>query len=357
MNFTIWKTSVDLAKAARKWSGSPSSPGARHLSDNNLKTATSQYSRGLSMKRTITASACLAALIGVTALAPSQALAQQNISIVYEKPKKAAYGPILERLQKRKVLETLQQFLSPLQFPLTIKTAECGAHYAPYKAGGSVTICYEYVDLIESVLPGEQGPRSPDPTMQEMFKTLGRIGPNLITREMATVGPFVQHVLHETSLAVFDNLEVPVWGRLHDAADYSAAFLLFQFGSDIARKTIFGTAYFLNQWDATIREGQITDVNYLGDIRPTVRQRYYNLLCIAVGKDPIGFSSFIAVGRPNTPVDLPTRRIAHCRGSLTGDASYTSDYEKVRRAFATTILPQLDKEKLKKVQGTKWIPD
>jgi len=309
------------------------------------------------MKRTITASACLAALIGGIALAPSQALAQQNISIVYEKPKKAAYGPILERLQKRKVLETLQQFLSPLQFPLTVKTAECGAHYAPYKAGGPVTICYEFADLIESVLPGEQGPRSPDPTMQEMFKTLGRIGPNLITREMATVGPFVQHVLHETSLAVFDNLEVPVWGRLHDAADYSAAFLLFQFGPDIARKTIFGTAYFLNQWDATIREGQITDVNYLGDIRPTVRQRYYNLLCIAVGKDPIGFSSFIAVGRPNTPVDLPTRRIAHCRGSLTGEASYTSDYEKVRRAFATTILPQLDKDKLKKVQGTKWIPD
>ena len=133
--------------------------------------------------------------------------------------------------------------------------------------------------------------------MQEMFRTLGRIGPNLITREMATVGPFVQHVLHETALAVFDNLEVPVWGRLHDAADYSAAFLLFQFGPDVARKTIFGTAYFLNQWDSTIREGQITDVNYLGDIRPTVRQRYYNLLCIAVGKDPIGFSSFIALGR------------------------------------------------------------
>jgi hypothetical protein len=309
------------------------------------------------MKRTITAPACLAALIGLTALAPSQAFAQQNISITYEKPKKASYGPILERLQKRKVLETLQQFLSPLQFPLSIKTAECGAHYAPYKSGSAVTICYEYVDLIESVLPGEQGPRSPDPTMQEMFKTLGRIGPNLITRDMATVGPFVQHVLHETALAVFDNLEVPVWGRLHDAADYSAAFLLFQFGPDVARKTIFGTAYFLNQWDATIREGQITDVNYLGDIRPTVRQRYYNLLCIAVGKDPIGFSSFIAVGRPNSPIDLPTRRIAHCRGSISGEASYTSDYEKVRRAFTTTILPQLDKDKLKKVQGTKWIPD
>ena len=238
------------------------------------------------MKPNITAPACVAALVGLTALASPPAVAQENIKIVYEQPKKAEYGAILDRLRQRKVLETLQQFLSPLKFPLTVRTAECGAHYAPYKHGGPVTICYEFVDLIESVLPGEKGPRSPDPNLQEMFKTLGKIGPNLITREMATVGPFVEHVLHETALAVFDNLEVPVWGRLHDAADYSAAFLLFQFGSDIARKTIFGTAYFLNQWDTVSREGQITDVNYLGDIRPTVRQRYYNLLCIAVGKDP-----------------------------------------------------------------------
>ena len=107
------------------------------------------------MKRTITApactaSVCLAALIGITALAPSQALAQQNIAIAYEKPKKAAYGPILDRLQKRKVLETLQQFLSPLQFPLTIKTAECGAHYAPYKAGGSALFKSPHVHLDRS---------------------------------------------------------------------------------------------------------------------------------------------------------------------------------------------------------------
>ena len=60
------------------------------------------------MKRTITAPACLAALIELTALAPSQAYAQQNISISYEQPKKAAVdGPHRDRLRKRKVLETL----------------------------------------------------------------------------------------------------------------------------------------------------------------------------------------------------------------------------------------------------------
>ena len=295
------------------------------------------------MKRTITASACVGTLIGLTALVPSQALAQQNIAIIYEQPKKAEYGPILDRLRKRKVLETLQQFLSPLQFPMTVKTAECGAPFAPYKAGGPIVICYEYVGLIESVLPGEKDPVSPDPTTPD---TLGRVGPNPVTREMATVGPFVQHVLHETALAVFDSLEVPVWGRLHDAADYSAAFLLFQFGDDIARKTISGTAYFLDQWDAATRQGQITDVNYLGDIRPTVRQRYYNVLCIAMGKDR-GFASF----------DLSFNRFFQCGGSVAGGATFTSDYEKVRRAFVTHILPHVDKDKLTKVQSIKWIPD
>jgi putative metallopeptidase DUF4344 len=295
------------------------------------------------MKRTITASACVSALVGLIALAPSQALAQQNISIVYEQPKKAEHGPILDRLRKRKVLESLQQFLSPLQFPMTVKTAECGAPYAPYKAGGPIIICYEYVGLIESVLPGEKDPS--DPTTPQ---TLGRVGANLVTREMATVGPFVQHVLHETALAVFDSLEVPVWGRLHDAADYTAAFLLFQFGNDTARKTILGTAYFLDQWDAATRQGQITDVNYLGDIRPTVRQRYYNLLCIAIGNDP-SFLSFT--------IDLSYSRSFHCRGLVAGQATFTSDYEKVRRAFAAHILPHVDKDKLTKVQSTKWIPD
>jgi len=308
------------------------------------------------MKRTITATACAAAFGLAIYAAP--ALAQENIKIAYEQPKKPEYAAILARLKERKVLETLQVFLSPLKFPITVKTSECGSYYAPYKMGDAVTICYEYVDLIESVMPGEKGPRSSDPNQPDMFKYLGRIGPILVTREMATVGPFVQHLLHEVSLAAFDNLDAPVWGRKHDAADYAAAFLLLQFGTDVARKTIFGTAFFLNQWDSVIREGQMTDVNYLGDIRPTVRQRYYNLLCIAIGKDPIGFSSFIAIGRPVTPVDMPGGRIGHCRGSLQSDRpSPYSDYEKVRRAFVSQIMPHLDKDKLKKVQGTKWIPD
>src|SRR5438105_13632838 len=96
------------------------------------------------------------------AVARTPALAQEQtnqINIVYEEPKKADYRPIYERLKQRKVLETLQQFLSPLKLPrkLTVKTGECGGDpFAPYMPGGAVTICYEFVDLVEKAQPPEQ---------------------------------------------------------------------------------------------------------------------------------------------------------------------------------------------------------
>jgi hypothetical protein len=251
----------------------------------------------------------------------------------------------------------LQQFLSPLQFPLTAMTRECGDYYASYKSGGPLSICYEYIDLIESVVPGEKGPKGTDPKYQDLFKYLGRIGPVLVTREMATVGPFVEYALHETALAVFSNLQVPIWGRLHDAADYASAFLLLQFGTDLARKTIYGTAYFLDQSDQLTRTDHMTDMNYVGAVHPTLRQRYYNVLCISVGKDPIGFSSFIAAGRAATSMDLPLERIRHCRGGIAGEPSGSTDYEKVRQAFTSLIMPKLDPVKLENVRRTQWIPD
>jgi hypothetical protein len=297
------------------------------------------------------------ALVG-GAIAAAPAFAQENIKIVYDPPTNPKYAPILKRLQEREVLQTLQQFLSPLPFPLTAMTKECGDYHAPYKPGRPLTICYEYVDLIESVLPADNAPKGTDPRYQDLFKYLGRIGPVLVTREMATVGPFVQYALYETALAVFSNLQVPIWGRLYDAADYVSAFLLLQFGTDLARKAIYGTAYFLDQSDQLVRAEHMTDMNYVGAVHPTIRQRYYNVLCIAIGKDPIGFSSFIPIGRAATRMDLPLERIRYCRrGGMEGKASDATDYGKVRQAFNALIMPKLDPVKLEKVRKTTWIPD
>jgi hypothetical protein len=292
------------------------------------------------------------------AISAGPAAAQKQISIAYEEPKTAKLRPVAAKLKKFEALETLQKFLAPLKFPLTVKTAECGGPYAPYQPGSPVTICYEYVDLIDSVLPGEKPVKSPDKSIPDLFGDLGRIGPVLVTRNMATAGPFVQQALHEVAVAVLDKLEIPVWGRLDDAADYLSAFLMLQFGTDVARKTISGTAYFLNELDNITRE-RLKDENYLGDVRPTLRQRYYNVLCIAVGRDPIGFSSFLAIGRNENAMDLPAQRAINCRGSYMdsdrpGDRS---DYSKVRDAFNELILPELDQKVLKEVQNTRWLVD
>jgi len=269
----------------------------------------------------------------------SHAQEQTNqISIVYEEPKKADYRPIYERLKQRKVLETLQQFLSPLKLPrkLTVKTGECGGDpFAPYTPGGAVTICYEFADLVEKAQPSGQ---------------IGAIGPQLITREMAIVGPFVEEVLHDVALGVFDILEVPVWGRADDAADHVAAFVMLQFGTDVARKTVLGTAWFLNVLDLAIRNNTSasSDMSYLGAIRPTVRQRYYNILCIAVGSDPVGFSVLLPVNRKPTVSDVPVER----------ECTRSEEYQQVKDAFTRTILnPYVDPGLLKQVQSMQWLKD
>src|SRR5262245_41448009 len=120
--------------------------------------------------------------------------------------------PIHQRLTDRKVLETLRQFLAPLNLPdkLVVKFAECGGELvARPKQRGQATICYEYVADIERLAP----------------RSTVLLQPGPVTHDSAIVGPVVQAVLHEVALAVFDMLELPVWGRTDDAADRVATFI------------------------------------------------------------------------------------------------------------------------------------
>src|SRR5262245_23317045 len=84
-------------------------------------------------------------------------LLNPNVEISYTQPTTAALRPIYERVTQRKVLEELRAFLAPLRLSekLKITMAECGnrrkMHYRP---GGVVTICYEYVALIERYASG-----------------------------------------------------------------------------------------------------------------------------------------------------------------------------------------------------------
>jgi hypothetical protein len=312
--------------------------------------------------------ACVATIslaLGSLAILADRAMAQDHlkpspwadtskIKINYEMPG-AALRPIYDTLHQRKVLERLQRFLSPLllKSDIEVKAAECGVpadgrfySYVPYERGKPVIICYEYVQLIEKLAPEKT----------DKSESWGVVGQALVSREMALSGPFVQEILHDVALAALDQLEIPIWGKVEDAADNVAAFIMMQFGTDVALKTVLGTAYFLKEANKLIvtkkdKNGKPVisyDYDYLGDIRPPMLQRYYNLLCMAVGKDKVAFSTLIAVNRDPTELEFTWEHALDCG----------EDYQKVLGAFKQTILDKhVDQGLLAQLKAIDWLAD
>jgi len=243
--------------------------------------------------------------------------AGDRIRISYGEPKNPAHRPIYERLQKRRVLEDLRDFLSPLKLPqtLTLKIEGCGAVNA-YYSSGAVTICYEYIAWIHQVA---------------RQVTLS----NEISLEDAVVGPFVDVLLHEVAHAIFDLLKIPLFGREEDAADQLAAFILLQFGNDVARRTIVGAALLFRQMAVDQQPGT---ADYAA-VHGLPAQRFINVLCIAYGAQPQLFADFVKQGF------LPVTRIGYCRW----------EYRQIAHAFKTLISPHIDPVLQEKVRGREWL--
>lgn len=243
-----------------------------------------------------------------------------QVRIVYGEPKNPEHRQIHDRLRKRRVLEDLQEFLSPLKLPqpFTIKMESCGVVNA-YYSGGAVTICYEYIAWIHQIA---------------RKITLN----NEITLEDAVVGPFVDVLLHEVAHAIFDLLKIPIFGREEDAADQLAAFILLQFGNDAARRTISGAALLFRQMAVDQQPGTAD----FAAVHGLAAQRFVNVLCIAFGAEPKLFLDFVKQGF------LPPHRLGHCRW----------EYRQIAHAFKTLISPHVDPVLQEKVRGRQWLrPD
>lgn len=243
--------------------------------------------------------------------------ANPSIVIDYIDPRHSKFQPHLDRLKKRRALEELAQFLSPLKLPrvLRIRTKQCDSG-SPYydKSEWAITFCYEYLEELDRIAPSK-------PTADG------------VTRDDIVVGGYVDAMLHELGHALFDILSVPLFGREEDAADQLAAFIMLQFGKDVARMTIKGAAYYYTttpnpeQW-----------AHFAGE-HSTGLQRFFNYLCIAYGGAPASFQDFVDKGI------LPKARAENC----------AKEYRQVERAFVKTILPHIDQEMMKKVQAAKWL--
>jgi Putative metallopeptidase len=275
------------------------------------------------MRRTCPKGAAIAALLASLTILPASAqqlpaeLQNPNVEIVYKEPRTAALKPIAERVKQRRVLEQLRVFLAPLRLPrkLTINVDECSAPMREYTPQGPVVICYEVIDQIEKVAA------KADP----------------VVRDRVLIGAFVQAAFHETAHAVFDILQVPVWGRANDAADRLAAFIMVNFGEDVAMQTILGTATFFRLSGRTWTGSEFAEVS------SPEAQRFFNYLCIALGGAPKSFD-FLVNPKDNEEQLLPDRRAERCK----------AEFEQVRMAFNLRIMPYVDPDILVKVRAIQW---
>jgi hypothetical protein len=278
--------------------------------------------------KTIKNAAALALGLAASAVWSASALAQlptqpttnlhsNNVTFDYLEPRDPKWQPVYERLKQRRVLEQFSEFFSPLRLPVTfrMKSMECGQANAFYDPNNtwSFQLCYEYVDKFDKAAP----------------KVPSLTGP---TRGEFIVGSFVSTVLHETGHALSDILKLPVLGREEDTADQISAYLMLQFGKELARPTIKGTYY---KWMQDTR----FDTSFYWDVHSTDRQRALNYLCLAYGSDPETFKDFVERGL------MPQERARNC----------AREYQQVKSAFDQTIGPYIDPALMAKVKATQWL--
>ena len=201
---------------------------------------------------------------------------------------------------------------------LRLITKQCGpaddeanSFFSPTER--SISLCYELVRDFEDDAPKVTTPEG-------------------ITRSDAVMGSILSTMLHESGHAIYNLLQVPVLGREEDAADQIAAYIMLQFGPEIARASIKGAAW---KWYSKDWMGPA-----LWDVHSTAPERVSTYLCMAYGKEPAAFQDFVDAGW------VPAGRAPNCR----------REYEQAHRAFTMTILPHMDREKLRRVTAEPWLP-
>jgi hypothetical protein len=259
-------------------------------------------------------------LITVAAVPAQEASKPNQINISYEVPKNPKHQRIYKRMQERRSLENLQEFLSPFRLPRTLKIelAGCDGEADAKYFDDVITICYEYLDELWRNMPKKV--------------TASGIAP------IDTIlGPLIDTALHEFAHALFDQLKVPVFGREEDAADQVAAFILLHLGKDEARRLIMATRH------AYMTEGKTSGrptLEEFSEEHGTPAQRAANLLCIAYGADPKLFADVVSKGY------LPKSRAEQCK----------DEYEQIFDAFDAVILPHVDRDLAQKILKRDWLP-
>ena len=257
----------------------------------------------------------LIASLAVVAFAPSASANSERVRIDYVEPRNQTQLPILKRLKENRVLETLQDILGAFRLPrpLLLQTKDCDGVSNAWYENDTVTMCYELVAEIVVRAPLK-------PTQAG------------ITREDAIVGTLVQMLLHESGHALFELLDVPIFGREEDAADQFAAYLIMQMQTEDARRIIDGVTLML--WNRS--QEQKLDRDTFSNVHGLAAQRFFNLVCMAYGRHPFLYADLVSKGV------LPQERSESCK----------AEYGQVAEAFDKLISPHIDPDARGKFKTT-----
>ena len=263
------------------------------------------------------ASIILLTVMATTVFAASKT---NQVSVRYVPPKNPEHQEIYTTLKQRGSLEKLQTFLSPVRLPRTLRISleGCDGEADAFYEDAAITICYEYIDELIENMPQEKRPSGIAP-----FDTV--------------VGPLMEVSLHEFAHAMFEMLQLPIFGRVEDAADQVAAYILLQLGEIESRRMIAGAAYAYHMDSQKI--DPCRSAKDYADEHGTPAQRFYNVLCIAYGADTKLFGDIVSQGY------LPESRAEFCE----------EEYEQVQDAVDLLILPHIDEDLADEVMDRDWI--
>ena len=249
-----------------------------------------------------------------------------RVKVMYVPPENPGLQEVYGRLREHHALEKVQEMLSPFRLTeeLTITTDQCGMVNSLYRraaSGPMVTICYEYLQHILESLPNETSPAG-------------------MTPGDAAVGQFLWVTFHEVGHAIFDIFRVPIFGHAEDAADNFAAYVMLHFGKGQAPRLIGGAAWAWRAYLVDYKRNPMVSkrlANFASN-HGLPEERFYNLLCLAFGADPVQFADLKTY--------LPPTRSESC----------SFDYNTLVYAFEKEIRPHLDIEIARRVLDTDWLP-
>jgi len=246
-------------------------------------------------------------------------LKTNQFDIQYVEPKNPAHIPIYEMQKKNRVLEGLQEMLSPFRLPqrITIKTEGCDGVVNSYFSVDTIKVCYEYLDYLTKHTP-----------------KMVRQG---LTPHDAMIGPTLDVFMHEWGHGIVRVLDIPFFGKEEDVADAIATYILLSFAKDDARRLILGASFF---GDAEVKEehGKAPELISIADSHSLPAQRYYNRWCLAYGYDKDLFADAIEIGM------LPPNRVRWCRW----------EWDTNEEAFKKLIAPFIDQDMKQKVLAKRW---